>query len=282
MVMISKPIVGIIGAILVIAVIAGVMLIHSQSPSNDQSSASQVTYKVLGTIYVYNVSYLSNYFMNPNVTKYINTFGSGVFYAISVNQSKGVMGYIQVKGPLASMIFQYINKTLVRHGFQQGSYGSLIYDYKTKTAVGFDGRYIYVVHTNSTNSTINVNLLISLYNSNKQLPTTTEKGLIISGNLPKLNFTGKLVNNQVILNFNYTGNNFDKLTKLLKRFLFETDNLTITGNFVYKNSTFVIYSLNVNNTTYALLGAEDHNDMITGVIIVSNSSVSVNEIYSYL
>ncbi|MFP3202249.1 MAG: hypothetical protein RXR43_08415 [Sulfolobus sp.] len=265
---------------IIVITISSVTLLKA---SNSSADINTLNPKILGKVYIYNVSYLltfaNNYINTSSISNISSAIGEGVIYSIELNNTRAITGYIQLIGPEASAIFYEINSTLVKHGFKQGSYHNLIYYYKYKTVIGFDGKFLYFTHTNSsTNEAINIT--IYEYESNKILPTPV-KGIIAEGYYKSLNITMYYKDGNIVLNF--TGKaNFTEIERMLKFILFETNNLTVEGNVVYSSSDAIVYSLNItyyNEELYVMSGISEG---VKGVIIISSQPISISEVLDLL
>ncbi|MDT7873422.1 MAG: hypothetical protein RRB18_07425 [Sulfolobaceae archaeon] len=278
---------GVLITIVILISVLGFLMFetHSLASSSQQTTLEDPHY--IGTIYIYNLSALSSFVSayGYNVSNLTNIFGEGVIHVLEYNNTRGVLGYIQVEGPEASLIFYYINSTLTQHGFKQGSYKNLIYYYANKTAIGFDGHYVYFAHDNISASEA-VNMIISLYNSPKVLPSPIS-GLIFQGYVKNTSFEGFANDQMIILKANSTSANFTKLENLFHFFLFETHKYSFEGNVIIKNSTAVVYELTAQKdngqSIYVIIGIEKGtNGVDYGAMIISPKQINYTEIFNYL
>jgi len=276
--------------ILVVGIVAATFLYSmTRTVANANDSSLKINYQTVGTVKIYNTSalvpFLSEYVSNISYVKLASQVVQyGILNLIKINNTKGVIGYFK-GGVLSSFAFTQLNQTLTSHGFKYAEYQSLLYDYNTTTAIGFDGKYFYVVHDNSTNQTLTTDLLYYIYNSNKTFSSTTQNGMIASGTFEKGNFTAYSNNSQIVLQGYFQGN-YTNLTKLLKFFTFTTSNFSATGNIVFKNATVEVYSLNVTyngKTLYVVTGFKEvQSNMVYGVGIISSQEISLSEVLSLL
>lgn len=279
---------GVLITIVVLASVLGFLMFetHSLASSSQQTTLLEDPHYI-GTIYIYNISALNSFISayGYNVSNITNVFGEGVIHVLEYNDTRGVLGYIQVEGPEASLIFYYINSTLTQHGFKQGSYKNLIYYYANKTAIGFDGHYVYFTHDNVSTSEA-VNMIISLYNSPKVLPTPVS-GLIFQGYVKNTSFEEFANGQMIILKANSTSANFTKLENLFHFFLFETHKYIVEGKVIIKNSTAVVYELKVQedngHSVYVIIGIEKGtNGVDYGAMIISPKQINYTDIFNYL
>ncbi|BFH73726.1 hypothetical protein SJAV_16700 [Sulfurisphaera javensis] len=280
----------IILSILVIGIIAGT-IIYTMGKFNvakANNSSFQINYSVIGTVKIYNTSalipFLSSY-INTTYVKLVNSVVKyGIINFIKINNTKGIIGYFK-GGPLSSLAFYQINSTLTSHGFKYAEYQTLLYDYNTTTAIGFDGNYFYVVHQNSTNQNLTITLLYYLYTSNKTFTVTSLTNIIVTGSFRHSNFTAYSENSNIIVKGYFKGN-FNNFTKFLRYFNFTTTNFTIAGKVIFKNSTVEIFSLSSmyeNYTVYAMIGLKEiSSNTIYAVGIVSQSQISESEVLNLL
>jgi len=265
---------------IIVITISSVTLLKA---SNSSADINTLNPKILGKVYIYNVSYLltfaNNYINTSSISNISSAIGEGVIYSIELNNTRAITGYIQLIGPEASAIFYEINSTLVQHGFKQGSYHNLIYYYKHKTVIGFDGKFLYFTRTNSSTKEA-INITIYEYESNKILPTPV-KGIIAEGYYKRLNITMYYKDGNIVLNF--TGKaNFTEIEHMFKFILFETNNLTVEGNVVYSSSDAIVYSLNItyyNEELYVMSGISEG---VKGVVIISSQPISISEVLDLL
>jgi len=276
--------------ILVVGIVAATFLYSmTRTVANANDSSLKINYQTVGTVKIYNTSalvpFLSEYVSNISYMKLASQVVQyGILNLIKINNTKGIIGYFK-GGVLSSFAFTQLNQTLTSHGFKYAEYQSLLYDYNTTTAIGFDGKYFYLVHDNSTNQTLTTDLLYYIYNSNKTFSPTTETNLIASGTFEKGNFTAYANNSQIVLQAYFHGN-YTNLTKVLKFFTFTTSNFSATGNIVFKNATVEVYSLNVTyngKTLYVVTGFKDvQSNTVYGVGIISSQEISLSEVLSLL
>ncbi|BCU69552.1 hypothetical protein [Stygiolobus caldivivus] len=280
---------SIVVVLIAVALVTGFIMFEVHGATSNTSNNKMVSTtdpKYVGSVYIYNVSALDTFISSYgyNVSNITDVFGEGVVHIIDSNFTKGTLGYIQVKGPEASFIFYELNSTLVQHGFKEGSYKNLIYYYANKTAVGFDGHYIYFAHDNVSTSYA-INMLISLYNSPKVLPTPVS-GLILKGYIKNTSFEEFAKGEQIILKANSTSANFTRLEKVFHFFLFETHKYEVSGHVILRNSTQVVYELQITykgQSLYAVVGIMKGNNGITyGDMIISPQQINYSEIYNYM
>ena len=266
---------------IIVIAISSVTLLKASNSS--KANVPTLDPKILGKVYIYNVSYLlmfaNNYINTSSISNISSAIGEGVIYSIELNGTRAITGYIQLIGPEASAIFYEINSTLVQHGFKQGSYQNLIYYYKHKTVIGFDGKFLYFTHTNSSTEEA-INITIYEYESTKVLPTPV-KGIIAEGYFKHLNMTMYYKDGNIILNF--TGKaNFTEIEHMFKFVLFETNNLTVSGNVVYKTPDVIVYSLNITyygEELYTMVGVSEG---VKGVAIISSQPIPLSEVLDLL
>ncbi|QIW23516.1 hypothetical protein EWF20_04655 [Sulfolobus sp. S-194] len=274
--------------VLLVGIIAGV-LIFSVGKANivKANNSNTINYRTLGTIKIYNVSaltpFLSNYVNSSYVKLASDVVEYGILNFIKINTSKGVIGYFRA-GPLSSLAFYQINSTLTSHGFKYAEYKTLLYDYNSTTAVGFDGNYFYLVHQNSSNKNLTITLLYYLYTSNKTFsPSSTN--IIASGAFNKGNFTAYSKNSSIIIQ-GYFSANYNNLTKILRFFNFTTTNFTVEGKIIFENSTVAVYSITMsynNKSTYVMIGFREINSsLVYSIGIISSQEISESEVLSLL
>ena len=276
--------------ILVVGIVAATFLYSmTRTVANANDSSLKINYQTVGTVKIYNTSalipFLSEYVSNISYVKLASQVVQyGILNLIKINNTKGVIGYFK-GGVLSSFAFTQLNQTLTSHGFKYAEYQSLLYDYNTTTAIGFDGKYFYVVHDNSTNQTLTTDLLYYIYTSNKTFSLTTQNNMIASGTFEKGNFTAYSNNSQIVVQAYFQGN-YTNLTKVLKFFTFTTSNFSATGNIVFKNATVEVYSLNTTyngKTLYVVTGFKEvQSNMVYGVGIISSQEIGLSEVLSLL
>lgn len=276
--------------ILVMGIVFATVLYSMNKASNASPNTPEikVNYTTIGTIKVYNTSALSP-FLSPYVNvSYVKLISQVVEYGIinfiKMNSTKGIIGYFK-GGVLSSFAFSKINQTLVSHGFKYAEYNSLLYDYNNKTAVGFDGNYFYIVHQNSPNVTMTIDLLYYLYSSNKTFSPPSNTNLIATGTFHKGNFTAYSQNSQIVIKAYFKGN-LSKLDDYLRFFNFTTSNFTVEGKVIFHNSTVEVYSLNAvynGSPVYMMSGFKEivpHE--IYAVSIISSEEINISEVLSML
>ena len=277
--------------ILVVGIVTATFLysMTRTAVANANNPSLKINYQTVGTVKIYNTSalvpFLSEYVTNVSYMKLVSRVVQyGILNFTKINNVSGVIGYFK-GGVLSSFAFTQLNQTLTSHGFKYAEYQSLLYDYNTTTAVGFDGKYFYLVHDNSTNQTLTIDLLYYIYTSNKTFSPTAQTNMIASGTFEKDNFTAYSNNSQIIVQAYFHGN-YTNLTKLLKFFNFTTSNFTVAGKVIFKNATVEVYSLNStysNKTLYELIGIKEvQSNLIYGVGIISPQEISLSEVLSLL
>ena len=277
-------VVGIATAVFLYSMARTTVTTKTTAANSDNPS---LNYQTVGTVKIYNTSalipFLSEYINNSYIELTPQVVEYGILYFIKIDNISGVIGYFK-GGMLSSFAFTQLNQTLTSHGFKYAEYQNLLYDYNNKTAIGFDGKYFYLVHESAKNQTLTINLLYYLYESNKTF-SPMQTNIIATGTFEKGNFTAYANNSQIIVKAYFEGN-FSILAKLLKFFSFTTSNFSATGNVVFKNATVEVYSLNITSngkTLYILIGfKEAEQNIVYAVGVISSQQISLKEVLSLL